>query len=244
MFVNIELLKDLFISPGLQPSGKYATAEDNSLRGLIMLMYAWYTTHEHNFFENVCPVVYGDDMLCAVKPDFVKSFNNNMYQKFCMDHYNMKFTNALKTSVMSDFMPVEEMSFLKRKFHVHPLLNKMVAQLDKDSLIKTLEWIIPSNHIIESEQVKQCIIAVLWELSLQVTQENFEIFREELIIEFLKAYPESNDSKIPTYKSILMKIFPGHPALDTVDEQKEVSMSTEYLTPSFQQMFQFIYDLE
>jgi hypothetical protein len=33
----IEALKDIYIVPGLQPSGKYATAEDNSLKGLMLL---------------------------------------------------------------------------------------------------------------------------------------------------------------------------------------------------------------
>jgi DNA polymerase III delta prime subunit len=47
LYPVVSVLGDIFIKPGMQPSGKYATAEDNSLRGLLMLMYAFYMDPVH-----------------------------------------------------------------------------------------------------------------------------------------------------------------------------------------------------
>lgn len=101
LHVYVEMLNDVFMAPGLQPSGKYATAEDNSLRGLVMLMYAWYSdevTKTKHFFENVKPLVYGDDVLCAVKPEYIGVFNNNIYARVCREKYYLDFTNPQKNT--------------------------------------------------------------------------------------------------------------------------------------------------
>ena len=54
LFVLIEVLNDIFRLLGLQPSGKFGTAEDNSLVGLIMLVYSYMSiTGRDDFFKNV-----------------------------------------------------------------------------------------------------------------------------------------------------------------------------------------------
>ena len=74
-------LGDVFEIPGLQPSGKYATAEDNSLRNLIMMMYSWYSreeTKDVDFFSQVLPRTYGDDFIYAIKEEYLIHFNTRV----------------------------------------------------------------------------------------------------------------------------------------------------------------------
>jgi len=50
IYPYISVNRDLFVVPGYQPSGKYGTAEDNSLRGLMLLMAYWYTSNDRGTF--------------------------------------------------------------------------------------------------------------------------------------------------------------------------------------------------
>jgi hypothetical protein len=152
----VEMCMDLFVKVGMQPSGKYATAEDNCLRGVLMMMYAYYTVEplwNTRFHENVKMQVYGDDVLAAVRPMFAHLFNNNVYQTKCKTLYNMNYTSASKDVVLKNFMSVTEMSFLKRKFVYKCDKGLWEGQLSLSSIYKSLEWVIPSKAITEEMQV-------------------------------------------------------------------------------------------
>lgn len=167
LFPFVDMNNDLFVKPGLQPSGKYATAEDNSLRNVIMMMYAWYSSPhlEHlDFFEHVLPLTYGDDLLASVKPSVKTYYNSNYYQQVCEEIYNLGYTNAAKDSDIADFMSVDCMSFLKRKFVFSEHFKKVVGPIDASSPIKTLSWIIPSTTVSPEEQYISIINSVLIEV--------------------------------------------------------------------------------
>lgn len=178
----LEVNGDLFSEPGDQPSGKFATAEDNSLKGLIMLMYVWYA-HPRlahlDFFEYVLPVIFGDDVLGAVKPEVSRWFNSATYQGLCKEHFDLDFTNASKTDNMTPFMTTHECSFLKRNFTQRD--GKWIAPLDFNSILKTIEWRIPSKFISEEVQVCDSLNSVLWELYFHLDEDNYEDIRIYLI---------------------------------------------------------------
>jgi hypothetical protein len=153
LFIFVEMNKDLFMKAGLQPSGKYATAEDNSLVGVLLLMYAWYHVTDDDFFQHVNPVTYGDDALVRVACKHRHIFNNIVYKQLCEDLYNMKITPAVKDGSFSRFVSVNTMSFLKRKFVWSEKANTYVAPLDLDSCYKALEWRIPSTAVTAEEQL-------------------------------------------------------------------------------------------
>ena len=182
LFSYVNINKDLFLVPGLQPSGKYATAEDNSLRGVILMMYAWYSTGQQpgTFFENVRPITYGDDVLAAVKPEAKHIFNNNFYQKACKDHFNMKYTSASKSSTMDDFLSIYEVSFLKRTFQQRD--NQWIAPLDMNSIFKSLVWYIPSKHVSSDKQLIDTMNSALWELYFHSTEASFNIIRSHFVL--------------------------------------------------------------
>jgi hypothetical protein len=170
---------NVFVAPGFQPSGKYATAEDNSLRGLILLYYAYLIMctkigdgNPHNacqifdpsdFFVHLKPYIYGDDMLCAVKSHLAPFFNNITYSNFVREVYGMDFTTADKKEHTSEFADVESISFLKRTFKFNKMLKREVAVLDKDSMVKSLSYLLPVD-VSEEEQIIQTCESVYREL--------------------------------------------------------------------------------
>lgn len=187
----IEILTDLYHVPGYQPSGKYATAEDNSLRGLILLMYAWRIVNKtDNFFEKNLPLIYGDDVIVAVKEDSINVFNNHTYSDIVSFIFGMKFTNAQKTSTMKKFLLAGELSFLKRTFRHHSVLGRVVGVLELDSIYKMLEFVLPSRQVTVAEQVLQTIDAALREIFLHCgdTDDVFNKVRSQLIGSFKNGY--------------------------------------------------------
>ncbi len=203
LYPTLAMEGNIVVAAGFQPSGKYATAEDNSLRGLILLYFAYLTMctevgagHEMNlttkfgvndFFLYFLPVTYGDDMVCAVKPVIADYFNNITYSEFVEKVYGMEFTTADKTAHTAKFIDPTKMSFLKRSFKFNPMLNRKVATLDKDSLVKSLSYILPSKEVgLEVQLVETCQSA-LRELFFHCESvEEYDAKRQQFISVLLK----------------------------------------------------------
>jgi len=219
----VEMNGDVYTSPALQPSGKYATAEDNSLRGLVMLMYCWYSNPDlqsRNFFDYVKAVLYGDDMLAAVKPEVSDLFNNLTYARFVTEVYGMEFTTAQKGSVSQPFVSPQEASFLKRKFAYHPVLDRVVAPLDLDSLYKTLEWRLPSNAVSEVEQTISMADSTVREAYFHCTKQQHDRFRDALILVLETQWPSASKQirkSLLQYDS-LTKCFNDEPVYNLPEE--------------------------
>lgn len=191
LYPTVIMSGDVFAAPALQPSGKYATAEDNSLRGLVMLVYAWLELTDkvfqpEDFFTLVNPIIYGDDLVAAVKPAAREYFNNNSYQYLCDRVYGVEFTNAQKTSTMADFLSFGEISFLKRKFVFREDLNHWTAPLGRESIMKTICYYLPSSNVTKEEQLIDSCISALRELFFHET----EIPYNELRVKFAKRCAE------------------------------------------------------
>lgn len=208
LFPTVQMLGDVFCVPGLQPSGKYATAEDNSLRGIILLVYAYVsmTGDGSDFFNKLKPIVYGDDLLVAVKPE-VSFFNNNSYQEFCQSVYGIDYTNAQKTLEMKDFLNIHEVSFLKRTFVYREDLNSWVAPLDILSICKSIKFYMPSKTVNENLQLVSTLQSSLCELFFHYSEGQYEEIREKFVYatnlilriptsELYKALPTFRDHKI------------------------------------------------
>jgi hypothetical protein len=74
LFPTLNMLNDIFVVPGLQPSGKYATAEDNSLKGTLLLMYAYESLRKgrgKGYFQDTTITTYGDDAVGSVVNDAI-----------------------------------------------------------------------------------------------------------------------------------------------------------------------------
>jgi hypothetical protein len=185
LFPVIEVLSDIFRAMGLQISGKYATAEENSIRGCIMLLYFWYS-HERlkkmNFFTHVKMITYGDDVLAAVKPAVAEYFNNVTYQAFVRSQYNMDFTSATKDLDIEPFVNIHTASFLKRTFKFSEEYNRWLGRLDMNSVHKALTWYLPSGNVSREKQLTDTCISMLWELWFHSSREQFTNVRDALIL--------------------------------------------------------------
>jgi hypothetical protein len=196
LYPTIAMEGNLFVAPGFQPSGKYATAEDNSLRGLILLYYAYAiicTKHGEgniynqttkfeieDFHKYLLPVTYGDDMLCSVKDEIKDYFNNITYGLVVEQVYGMEFTTADKHKHNSLFVIKERMSFLKRSFFFNTMLNRYVAIIDKDSIVKSLSYNLPSTEVTIETQTIETMCSMLRELFFYcVSIEEYEIIRKK-----------------------------------------------------------------
>lgn len=222
MMPYIEILTDIFRAPGLQPSGKYATAEDNSLRGLILFMYAWaemgYDLDE--FFLKMLMYTYGDDVLGASKEP---GFNAISYGAFSEKFYGMPFTTASKGEVEEKFISPIDMSFLKRHFRYDDEFKMMVAYLPSTTFVKALEWNNPNSVVTELESVLSACQSMLYEFALYDSFK-FEEFRSMLIRSVSKHYKyreEDLHSRFPQFDtirdSVLCRTFEEHDLPDGYD---------------------------
>jgi hypothetical protein len=211
IFPMVCMNQDLFSKGGLQPSGKYGTAEDNSLRGMLMLIYAWYSTPELadlDFFTYVKPIVYGDDALVSVKEEVITYFNNLTYRDFCAKHYLMKVTPAAKNDEFEPYLSIRDVSFLKRSFVRH-FTDHIVGQLDMNSINKSFQWIMPSAAVPEGMQVHSSFQSMLWELFFHCTsEEQFFRIRERLLQVLITHYGgERSHYALPTFEMIRETVF-------------------------------------
>jgi len=214
LFPVVHFMKDIFQVAGLQPSGKFMTAEDNSLRGLLMLMYAFYSlvpTGE-KFFECVLPWIYGDDVLCAVKSHVAHLFNNNTYKKFCEEVYLMPFTSASKSDKMDDFVDIDTCSFLKRNFRYREDIRHWVAPLAMDSIFRSLRWTMPSSHENPENQMKATIQSALWELALHLEKDQHDTVRIALQNGYAKYYVLGEMTVFPGFDEIIGRIWHASPS--------------------------------
>lgn len=205
MFPYIEMLLDVFLAPGYQPSGDFGTAEKNCIIGNLLLMYAFaILCPGEDFFENVLPRTYGDDEAAAVRKCVQELFNNITYQKAALENYGMTVTPADKAAEMSEFVDIDDVSFLKRTFSFDSRFGRIIAPLDKDSLMRSLLWYIPSKEVSELEQMRDTIGSFLRELMFHVDEKSFDAVRGFLLTKFNDRFcGGSLLVSFPTYQVLL-----------------------------------------
>jgi hypothetical protein len=211
IFPFIIMNSDVFCKFGMVMSGKYATAEDNTGRGLCMLMFAWYSNpllRELDFFEHCLPLLYGDDFLVGIKKEseekILPLFNNLTYQGDCLRYFNMKITPAKKNNELSLFMNFFDTSFLKRTFKHSELYDRFIAPLDMNSIRKSLMWYLPSDAVTREHQTVASLSSSLWELFFHCkSRDQFERVRN-YYCGLLQRYFGNGDGHIllPTYVKI------------------------------------------
>jgi hypothetical protein len=208
----LEMNKDIFVKPGLQPSGKYGTAEDNCIRNVVMMMYSWYKhpelRHLH-FFTYVKPCTYGDDLTAAIKGQVSHIFNAEYYADACRRYFNMEFTAADKVGKITPLKKIKDLTFLKRSFAIHEDSQNYVARLELASIYKSLAWCIPSENVTEVEQAHATVVSALNEMFFWVNGEEQYIRIQSRCLELLvQAYGgDKLDYKLPGYREIYASVY-------------------------------------
>lgn len=214
LFPVINVLNDLFVKPGLQPSGKGYTAEDNSLKNLIMSLLCWHLSGFDlaDYFRNVSLTTLGDDILFSVSDDYKDRFNSYTYQLFCAQVLKMEFTASDKSDSVLVNAPIEKCTFLKRNFIWNSRLLRWIAPLHPTSILKTLYWYIPSNSVTKEEQMKAMATSALYEVYLHFVEceSSFDRFRRHIVDKLVASFNcdlETLNEELPRFGDIRARLF-------------------------------------
>ncbi len=134
------LLERLF----MVPSGHWLTSYFNTFSNFVAHKIVWFymkpPDFNDSFFTHVWMMFFGDDNggCCS---DVVAPWFNMQSIKFVFDKLGMGYTTPDKKSVDTDFLPLEEFSFLSRGFRLCPKTGHTFAPLNMDSIIGMLAYI-------------------------------------------------------------------------------------------------------
>lgn len=120
-------------------SGTAITTWFNNLMGMFITRLAIYRKYKTltAFNIGISPKYYGDDDSIAVNPQIYPEMTCRYYQQV-MQSVGIKYTSASKGEVVDTWYPLEEISFLKRKFVFDG--EKYLPQLDWQVIIEIARW--------------------------------------------------------------------------------------------------------
>ena len=164
IFPQLEFNGTLLKMFGINPSGQPGTVVLNGFVNMIYMRYAYYKLHFNDkkidlhpdkkviplFHMVVALITYGDDNVANVSEQ-EKLFNHTSVSEI-LSGIGLEYTMADKNSESVPFLHISQVSFLKRMFVVHPVLNEIVAPLEIDSINKSLMMSRkPSKNAVETE---------------------------------------------------------------------------------------------
>lgn len=122
------------------PSGNPFTAVMNSLVNTLLMMFAWEETgHElKDYFTLVRAANFGDDNLLKVS-ELAPSYNMYTIAE-AMQLLGIKYTPATKGDIVSAYVKLEDITYLKRGFKWNEQYQVWLAPLDRDSFREMLYW--------------------------------------------------------------------------------------------------------
>jgi len=132
------------------PSGQPLTTLLNNIYNHYVAGYVWYKTNNfditelQNFYDNVYYITLGDDNLFSVRLEKMHLFNEKMMEIHSKD-LGMEYTSETKGVVKDAMRPLEEVSFLKRKFRYEKLYDRFCAPLDLSVILEIPYWITDSS---------------------------------------------------------------------------------------------------
>lgn len=125
---------------GSNPSGHPLTVIINNIVNSLYMRYAYYFLHDGEsvplFHDRIRLVCYGDDNAMSVSSE--ETLFNHTTVAEVLQMVGVEYTMADKSSESIPFIPIAEISFLKRLFRYDENLGRYVAPLEVDSLAKSL----------------------------------------------------------------------------------------------------------
>lgn len=132
---------------GSNPSGHILTVIINCIANSIYMRYAWVTSGHvvREFRIYVRLMTYGDDNVLAISPD-CNDFNHCIVQA-ALATIGVVYTMADKEAESVPFIHIRDVSFLKRRWVYSSDVGSNVAQLEHESIEKSLMYHIPSSVV-------------------------------------------------------------------------------------------------
>jgi len=150
---------------GGNPSGNPLTVIINCLVNILYLMYSYYILNpEHeceSFFKNVNAVTYGDDGAISVS-ECAPWYNHTTVSEM-LAGAGITYTMADKEAKSIPYIPIEEISFLKRVFVWDEDIGAIVCPLEIESIEKMLMINVKSKSIDSKAQCMATIDSALRE---------------------------------------------------------------------------------
>ena len=116
-----------------------------------MMRYVFYAlrkrfniTDKRSFAECIKLGTYGDDNAMGVKPTCTYYTHTLCQEEF--ERIGIKYTMAQKDAVSRPYIPLSELSFLKRSFAWHDELETWVAPIEMESTIKKFHFVKKPNE--------------------------------------------------------------------------------------------------
>jgi energy-coupling factor transporter ATP-binding protein EcfA2 len=130
---------DVFVKRKGMPSGVIVTLILNSILNILLMIVAYYElVGGEEFFQNVFPMVVGDDNVSGIMAKIAEKYNILTIQK-CYEKMGFRVTSADKNDVARPFVPFDELQFVKRNFVKRANLG-YVAPISTDSIWKALAF--------------------------------------------------------------------------------------------------------
>lgn len=139
------------------PSGSPITTPLNSLVNSLYLRCGWLYITNENFsvmHQHIKILTYGDDVCVSVSDKFKDIYNTESLSCF-FKMYNIIFTDIDKSDTIVKFRQLNDVSFLKRSFKLHPSSSSIfIAPIELQSIRKCVNWITrkgdPTSNTLEN----------------------------------------------------------------------------------------------
>lgn len=139
-FGLVDFFGELCMFVGVNPSGHPLTVFINSLANSLYMRYAYYMANPDeevaSFQKNVKLRTFGDDNFMTVSPE-IEWFDHTVIQDE-LGAAGIKYTMAEKEAESVPFIPLKDVTFLKRSFVFSEEVGAWLAPLDKKSISKML----------------------------------------------------------------------------------------------------------
>jgi hypothetical protein len=164
-FPLVDFNGDLVEFYGSNPSGHPLTVIVNSLANSLYMRYCYLCLNPQrtceDFQERVKLMTYGDDNIMGISPE-APWFNHTTIQA-TLAEIDITYTMADKEAESVPYIPIDDATFLKRKWRFEKELGDYACPLDHQSIEKMLTVWVRSRTISESEQMVAVISAAVRE---------------------------------------------------------------------------------
>lgn len=150
------------------PSGSPITTPLNSIVNSLYLRCAWKDIVNESFevmHNNVKFLTYGDDVCINVSDNYKDIYNTETLNAF-FKKYNIIFTDIDKSDNIIKYRTLDNVTFLKRGFKLHPSSKAVfLAPIEEQSIRKCVSWITRKGDPLQNtlENCKQaCELAFGW----------------------------------------------------------------------------------
>lgn len=124
------------------PSGFLLTTIINNFCNMYYNRYAFVKLTGldlSDFRKYIYAIFFGDDKNATIHPDIQSKFNMNTYKKV-IEELGLTYTSASKKEIVEPLIPIEDITFLKRKFIYDNNMNIWRSQLDHDVIMEIPRW--------------------------------------------------------------------------------------------------------